>query len=135
MGPINFITSVEVSKTQSNERENAANRTIVITGGQGSEEYKTVTGKDTATNQNFILSDINQQNVNSTNFSVSNTTNNTLIQALNNNNNINNNNPNTYSNTNFQPQNQPYYFSTFNSADDTNIGKEDLINYVLTWEI
>jgi hypothetical protein len=145
VGPVRFITSVEVPKNQSSslispnqavdnlnkETTNSLYKTIVVSGGEGYEEYKftsnassgTTLGNSTS-NSNIGMS-INQQ------------TNIADIQAgsigsnLANNGNISNS-PVSMSS---MPNMFPNSFPSSNADEASSLGKDDLINYVVTWEI
>jgi hypothetical protein len=158
VGAVKFITSVEVSKNQANTnssaqtlensghgikdqtsvKSNIVYKTVVISGGQGYEEYK-------PTNQSSTGVLIGNSGVNNVANSIQASAvfqsdgHSSTTSSLNG----NANTPATGSSggifplsagsSNVQP-NIPYFFSSF-SVDESTAGKEDLVNYVLTWEI
>lgn len=173
VGAVKFITSVEIAKNQSNNSQAATSsstndsnssrefatvnyKTVVITGGQGYEEYKTTTNASGVlignSGVNALPANSNSGAENSTTNTMSSSSSNAtsgsnqgqgLITSQSspvfNSTPVNTNTSGGNSNSagilpsNIQP-NIPYFFSSL-SNDETNLGKEDLINYVLTWEI
>jgi hypothetical protein len=158
---VKFITSVEVSKNQNSANQsiqtsdtsgnsskdqssvssnNVVYKTIVITGGQGYEEYKSTNQFSTGvllgnSGVNNIANTNNQQTSSVSQSDGQNSVNGSLSGSV--------NTPASASiggffasgtaSSNIQP-NIPYFFSSF-SVDESTAGKEDLINYVLTWAI
>lgn len=129
-----FISSVEIPKNQPNPTnniqtlalENSLNettislyKTVVISGGEGYEEYKIVNNLNVTTtlpnsntanfasNQPNNISDINQAGL------------------------VSNNSLNQASNANLGTKNS----TNQTNLDENSIGKDDIANYVLTWEI
>ncbi len=153
-GPVRFITSVEIAKNHqtstlnhnsnilesSFKEANTFYRTVAISGGEGYEEYKTTANNGISIGNgvgNFTSSALNQQNQQAT-----------AQTDLNNLNNINtsytsscnsptasNSSPGTFmqsggsfTSTNLNPL-------PTNNTEDSTLGKDDLISYVLAWEI
>lgn len=143
-----FITSVEIpkqqqqqqqqNKTNSESSESSVNKetlnsickTVVISGGEGYEEYKGVSmicsgislsnssASNIFTNQQSSLVDSQNSMMNSL------TSNGSMIFS------------NASLNNGFNGANQQISSSSFSSnCDENQIGKDDLVNYVLTWEI
>ena len=163
------MDSSSISNSISSKEQ--AYKTIVISGGQGYEEYKlsalpmtsggvllgnsgvtttTTTGAESRTNsldqsQSAVATASVAVGVLSNSSNSTSTTSSTIFNNSNNNSYSNNNNSNSVSSiclpaTNSssvqQQPNIPYYFSSFTVVDESsNLGKDDLINYVLTWEI
>ncbi|RNA40338.1 rho guanine nucleotide exchange factor 17-like [Brachionus plicatilis] len=129
IGPVRFISSTEVSKQQqinkpnseqfensSLDKSNSAYKTVVITGGEGFEEYKAVS----TLGSGISLSNSNASNL-GTNFISENpnnmtTSGNSILSSV-------SGNTSSY-----------HQISNSSISDEFNIGKEDLVNYVLTWE-
>ena len=121
MGPVRFISSVEIPKNQPSstndnllaETTNSLYKTVVISGGEGYEEYK-------------ILN----------NSTVAQTNNSATTTATNNNQELNQ--PGITYNTSFNQAsltNMSLKNSPTSTLDENYLGKDDIFNYVLTWEI
>ena len=134
LGPVRFITSVEVPKNQhvssNSENNKEANslmfKTIAVSGGEGYEEYKALINTGNTTGNGLISNEIatinsagSGQNINV----------NSTCQSL------SSNTPAA-----FQLQSQSS-FPASNSASggysdgENSLGKDDLVNYVLAWEV
>lgn len=132
VGPVRFISSVEIPKNQPNSTntipsENSFSettvslyKTVVISGGEGYEEYKIINNSNSTTtlpNGNSTSITTNQLN---TNLDINQTglasTNSLINQA---------NNPNLGAKSS----------TNQNNLDENSLGKDDIANYVLTWEI
>ena len=121
-GPVRFITSVEIPKNTSQQpatNEVARDssyplvKTIVISGGEGYEQYKT-TG----------LSSVHHNHSNSASSVLSNLQSQTSDSGMN-----GASDRGSFSNGSGSQNQQS------GAADDNHVGKDDLINYVLSWEI
>lgn len=144
VGPVRFITSVEVPKNQSNslispnqaaenqnkETTNSLYKTIVISGGEGYEEYKLTNNASSGTslgnstsNTNIGMS-INQQT------NISDIQTGSIGSSLANAGNISNSPVSMSNMPNMFPNSYPS-----SNADEAGLGKDDLINYAVTWEI
>lgn len=139
-GPVRFITSVEIAKNPSQTQTSQASfehnetscqfKTVAISGGEGYEEYKNVPvytsgmslgsslgAKDNTINQaNSVLSDVQGQ---------------MNVTANSNSSNLTSNSPGSQ----MQSQNSSSLNTDTMHNDDCFLGKDDLINYVLTWDI
>ncbi len=119
VGPVRFLTCVEIPKTNNQLENDDLYRTIVISGGEGKEEYKSSIGMN-APNQNSTQNQIfnsleGQSSTNSnTNIMASNYVSGSPVSTL------------THALSNS-------YMGS--STEETNTGKDDLVNYLLTWEI
>ena len=141
MGPVRFITSVEIPKNQPSptpsssaqinidnlfkETTNSLYKTVVISGGEGYEEYK-ILPISAATSNSSSSAEIKNSNPL-----------NALASQLSNNLDINSNhqtgslsNSSAFNNANASPK--PAFSC---SLDENSLGKDDLVNYVLAWEI
>ena len=138
-GPVRFITSVEIAKNPPQSQNSQASfehgetscqyKTVAISGGEGYEEYKNVPvytsgmslgsslgAKDNTINQtNSTLTDVQGQN----------------MASNNNSSNLASNSPGAQ----IQSQNSSSLNAVSMNSDDYFLGKDDLINYVLTWDI
>jgi hypothetical protein len=152
-GPVRFITSVEIARNQTQPyfninqaekdlyKETNLYRTIAISGGEGYEEYKT-----TSNNCNgFTLNNVT--NIFNANQPLNPQTDNQYT-TYNNLNNMSSNYTsacNSPTTSNGSPGTLLQSQTSFNSVnlnpvptssnDDSFLGKDDLINYVLAWEI
>lgn len=148
VGPVRFITSVDIPKQSSLHQLNEVGlakdtlitsptsntttslyRTVVISGGEGYDEYKSLStmtsgislsnsgtsNVNTQTNQQINMADIQSGILNSSG-SPSNTS-------------------NIISNSPISTSMQLISTSMSSNLDENNVGKEDLVNYVLTWEL
>lgn len=133
-GPVRFITSVDIPKQsslQANDnttvRELTKNqlRTVVISGGEGYDEYRPLSTVTSGTS----LSNIGVSNSNSNANANQNDTQNLSNSPLSGGNVINSGSPsNSMNMANMSA-------SMSSNLDENNLGKEDLVNYVLTWEL
>lgn len=139
VGPVRFISSVEIPKQQqqtqignkpsfdaventiNKETLNISYKTVVISGGEGFEEYKstsTLGSGVSLSNSNMSGQQISQANLLDIQGSMVNSlASQSSMQASSVNNSILSNS------------------SISSNCDEFSIGKEDLVNYVLTWEI
>ena len=101
IGPVRFLTCVEIPKTNNQLVTDDLYRTVVISGGDGSQMYNLSEGQSSFNNNN---------NNNAASSYLSGSPVSTLTQTLSN---------------SFMGS----------SMEETNIGKDDLVNYLLTWEI
>ncbi len=130
VGPVRFISSVEVPKNQPNSTnttpsENSFSettvslyKTVVISGGEGYEEYKIINNSTTTLpNGNSTNLNATQLNTNLDSNHAGLASNNSLINQTN--------------NANLGAKNS----TNQNNQDENSLGKDDIANYVLTWEI
>lgn len=137
-GPVRFITSVEIAKNPSQQQQqqqsaeqadSVAYKTVVVSGGEGYEEYKysnassppignigSSSSQDRSQHTSFDLT-VGQSSSNSA----------SAASSL---------SPNTCNNMAVGGSLQPHVASASSViAEDSLLGRDDLINYVLTWDI
>lgn len=134
-GPVRFITSVEIAKNPPQQQtaehaDSVAYKTVVVSGGEGYEEYKYASAsslpigniassgsQDRSQHASFDLTGGGQSNSNSA----------SGASSL---------SPNTCNNLAVGGSLQPHVASASSViAEDSLLGRDDLINYVLTWDI
>ncbi len=131
IGPIRFITSVEIPKHQLNQNipDNSVklskvhdlSKTFIIAGGEGYEDYNSSNSSNLCGSSNTNVN--NAMNLNTS-------SNNATIEMTNNTANLNTYTPNC----NLTLQNNLAYMSS-NNSDDNKVGKDDLTNNILIWEV
>ena len=132
VGPVRFISSVEIPKNQPNSTniipsENSFSettvslyKTVVISGGEGYEEYKIINNSNSTT----TLPNGNSMNLTATNLNTNLDSSQTGLAS-------NNSLINQTNNANLGAKNS----TNQNNLDENSLGKDDIANYVLTWEI
>ena len=179
MGPVRFITSVDIPKQGQTMQQTASNlhqnetasssnlisnststatmvtnsyyRTVVITGGEGYDEYKTSSSNLTMANVNSVGISLSNLVSSSANIAVTTTATNSSQQQQqqqqtqqlhqqqqqhSDSNAVISGGSNTNSNLSGSPisANTVSSNNATSILDDAVIGKEDLVNYILTWE-
>ena len=141
-GPVRFITSVEVPKFQQHptfnslqENKDGTNtlfKTIAISGGEGYEEYKSISTLNTGNtvNSNAGLSNSNEgaNIINNSNLSS-----NQLAGTSNSAQTSTNSSANVLQSQNSFNAGSNFFSSSFDV--ESTLGKDDLVNYVLAWEL